>query len=98
MKWKKNQIHLATLQIGGGIDFVKVEYLEIHEKYVLIIYIYSCMMIIGIRLFQTTIPEDYYQWLETLDTEFEDRLGRLIRGPMWSGLPKCDVGDPLKVH
>jgi hypothetical protein len=56
------------------------------------------MMIRGIRLFQIIIPEDYYQWLETLDTEFEDRLGRLIRGPMWSGLPKSDVGDPLKVN
>ncbi|XP_021363619.1 uncharacterized protein LOC110456903 isoform X1 [Mizuhopecten yessoensis] len=33
-----------------------------------------------------------------LDAEFEDRLGRLIRGPMWSGLPSSDVGDPLKAR
>lgn len=48
--------------------------------------------------FQITIPHDFYQWLETLDAEFEERLGRLIRGPMWSGLPPSDVGDPLKVY
>ncbi|XP_071126583.1 uncharacterized protein [Mytilus edulis] len=45
-----------------------------------------------------SIPDDYYQWLETLDAEFEDRLGRLIRGPMWSSLPSSDVGDPLKAR
>ncbi|VDI34886.1 Hypothetical predicted protein [Mytilus galloprovincialis] len=45
-----------------------------------------------------SIPDDYYQWLETLDAEFEDRLGRLIRGPIWSGLPSSDVGDPLKAR
>lgn len=47
--------------------------------------------------FQIPIPDDYYKWLETLDAEFEDRLGRLIRGPMWSGMPSEDIGDPLKV-
>jgi hypothetical protein len=34
---------------------------------------------------QISIPDDYYQWIETLDAEFEDRLGRILRGPMWSG-------------
>jgi hypothetical protein len=43
------------------------------------------------------IPDDYYQWIETLDAEFEDRLGRILRGPMWSGQSSDCIGDPLKV-
>ncbi|XP_061170730.1 uncharacterized protein LOC133180178 [Saccostrea echinata] len=47
---------------------------------------------------QISIPEDYYQWLETLDAEFDDRLGRVLRGPMWSGQSSDCVGDPLKAR
>ena len=36
-------------------------------------------------------------WLESMDAEFEGRLLRMIRGPMWSGLDKKDEGNPLKV-
>jgi hypothetical protein len=46
---------------------------------------------------QISIPDDYYQWIETLDAEFEDRLGRILRGPMWSGQSSDCIGDPLKV-
>ena len=42
-------------------------------------------------------PNDYRLWHETLTTEFPGRFQRLFAGPMWSGLEKGDVGDPLKV-
>lgn len=44
------------------------------------------------------MPEDYYQWLDTFDAEFDDRLGRVLRGPMWSGQSSDCVGDPLTVQ
>ncbi|XP_063448946.1 uncharacterized protein LOC134728306 isoform X2 [Mytilus trossulus] len=47
---------------------------------------------------QISIPDDYFQWLETLDAEFEDKLGRILRGPMWSGQPANCIGKPLEAR
>ncbi|CAC5363788.1 unnamed protein product [Mytilus coruscus] len=46
---------------------------------------------------QISIPDDYFQWLKTLDAEFEDKLGRILRGPMWSGQPANCIGKPLEI-
>lgn len=37
-------------------------------------------------------------WQDTLDAEFGGgKFKRLLRGPMWSGCDRKDMGDPRKV-
>ena len=46
---------------------------------------------------QIRIPDDYAKFLLSVDNESGIALMDLLRGPMWSGLPENDIGNPLKV-
>ena len=50
------------------------------------------------HLFQLTMPDDFRSWLLTLDAEFDGRLIKMLRGPMWSGLSPEEIGNPLMVQ
>jgi hypothetical protein len=41
--------------------------------------------------------QDYAIFRDTLGEELLGRQERLLRGPMWSGCCKEDIGNPLKV-
>ncbi|XP_028512968.1 uncharacterized protein LOC114574477 [Exaiptasia diaphana] len=50
------------------------------------------------NVMQIKEPNDYKLWHETMATEFPGRFQKLFAGPMWSGLNKSDVRDPLKAR
>ncbi|XP_064622698.1 uncharacterized protein LOC135484921 isoform X2 [Lineus longissimus] len=45
---------------------------------------------------QVKESKDFASWRETLDAELTLHQDKLITGPMWSGLPHKDLGNPLK--
>ena len=47
------------------------------------------------RCFQIRIPEQFISWVETMDAMLPGVALRLIRGPMWSGVPKEQIGNTM---
>lgn len=48
---------------------------------------------------QISIPEDYYQWAETVASQGQGAASiiKVMRGPMWSGCLPEQIGHPSEV-